>query len=115
MARLLLLDDDPSCLGFLSRLLGRDGHEVRTASSSREALEIGASFEPQILVSDWLLDRERSGLETARELIARLPRMAIVFVSGLDPDDLCDQVAGLPVRSILQKPIDFAELRRCIA
>jgi DNA-binding response OmpR family regulator len=115
MTRLLLLDDDPSTLGFLALMLGRDGYDVRTATSGSQAVEIGASFEPHILIADWLLGQDGSGLEAARDLIARLPRLAIVFVSGLEPEELSVQSAGLPVRSILQKPLDFAALRRCLA
>src|ERR1051326_5497953 len=38
--RILIVDDDASMLQFLSILLAKDGHEVLTASSGREALEL---------------------------------------------------------------------------
>ena len=37
MASVLVIDDDPQVRGFLSALLGRDGHEVRAAEEDRRA------------------------------------------------------------------------------
>ena len=51
--RILIVDDDPTNLHYLKRLLDIGGYDnVRTATSGREALLVGASFDPDIIILD---------------------------------------------------------------
>jgi len=49
---LLLVDDEENVLRSLTRLFRRDGYQILTASSVREAFDLLASREVQVIVSD---------------------------------------------------------------
>ena len=55
MARILVVEDEAIPRMVLSKVLTRDGHEVRDASSGSEAMEIAQGFGPELLLADWLL------------------------------------------------------------
>jgi CheY-like chemotaxis protein len=65
--RILLVDDEPTTIALLSVLLTREGHEVRTASSSAEAIPLAAKFLPAIICLDLRMPR-LDGYEIARAL-----------------------------------------------
>lgn len=52
MARILVVDDDAAILKLISAILGRAGHEVRTARHPLAALELMAHERPDLVISD---------------------------------------------------------------
>lgn len=56
-ARILVVDDEPGVLNFVSKALLLRGHEVQVASSPVEALELAKAAEPcfDLLVSDVIM------------------------------------------------------------
>ena len=40
---------------YLERYLSREGYDVRTAGSGREAIDVSQEFDPEILLADWML------------------------------------------------------------
>lgn len=71
MARLLLVEDEPTHRGAYKHFLAEDGHEVREARCGREAIESAKTFRPSAVVLDLVLPdtvkQVRSGEETRRE------------------------------------------------
>src|SRR5215208_327463 len=73
--RILVIDDDLDLLMLLERLLQKEGYEVETAASLREAEEIIVSFEPDLVLLDinvrgedgrklcWKLKKENGSME----------------------------------------------------
>jgi signal transduction histidine kinase/DNA-binding response OmpR family regulator len=55
--KILVVDDDRVILTFASKLLARDGHDVRTASDGFEALQLLAGFTPQIIFFDLIMPK----------------------------------------------------------
>jgi len=47
--KILLVDDEPDILEFLSYNLEKEGFDVRTASNGEEAIEIARSFIPHLI------------------------------------------------------------------
>ena len=106
-ARVLILDDDPVARDIFARVLTAEGYDVRTAGTAQEALSASSSFEPQALVSDWMLKEELDGLDVARTLYERHPGMRIYFITGLPADHLKNQLNGLSIAKIYEKPVQF--------
>ena len=50
--RVLVVDDDPTALALLPRLLGRAGAQVHTAASAEAGLAAILAFRPDVLISD---------------------------------------------------------------
>ena len=112
--RIFLIEDDPSTLSVLSRLLRLDGHAISTANCVKAAREVidrdGCEFD--LIISDIGLP-DGNGLELMRDLQSRRPCPAIAL-TGFGMED--DVRRGLDVgfRAHLTKPIDFRTLEATI-
>ena len=83
--RVLVVDDDPDVLKFVSAVLSRNGYEVLTASSGEEALAIvhGSATPVHLLVSDVVMP-VMSGPELADQIMEENGARNILFMSGYD-------------------------------
>ncbi len=72
MARVLVVDDEPSYRKYLERYLIHEGYELKTAGSSTEAMRIAADFEPHVLLVDWMLKDRLHGLDVGLALRAEM-------------------------------------------
>jgi CheY-like chemotaxis protein len=110
--RILLIEDEPTTLLVLARLLRKLGHEVTTASTVREALTVAEGTEFDIAVSDIGLP-DGSGLDLMRQLSATRDLPAIALTGfGMQEDIRRSREAGFAAH--LTKPIDFARLMTTI-
>jgi len=81
MAKILIIDDDPSILTMLKRMLEKAGHEVDIAGNGKEGLEKIESCPPDLLVTDIVMP-EKEGLELIVFLRKKNPGLKIVAISG---------------------------------
>jgi CheY-like chemotaxis protein len=79
MALLLVVDDDPSILRAVSRLLESEGHTVRAATGGELALRLAE--EPALAVIDVMMPG-MNGIELAHRLRERQPQLPIIFLTG---------------------------------
>jgi CheY-like chemotaxis protein len=101
-----VIDDNAATAESLSILLGMWGHEVATAASGAEALELAASFDPQIVLLDIGLPG-MEGYEVARRLRAELhlnPAIVAMTGYGREEDRRRSREAGLHAH--LVKPVE---------
>jgi signal transduction histidine kinase/CheY-like chemotaxis protein len=111
--RVLVLDDDAAVLDAMRSLLEGWGCEVTTATAPEEAeASLAAAPElPDLLVVDYRLRRQSSGLETIERLrdLAGSAIPALVITGDTAPDRLREaQESGHP---LLHKPVQPAQLR----
>jgi CheY-like chemotaxis protein len=90
--RVLVVDDDLLSVRVLSSILQRHGHEVLTAITLSDALEIvreqGTSL--HVALVDYYLDRGNTGAMLVKEL----PRAVACFlISGYTPEEIRERVA----------------------
>ena len=109
-AKVLVLDDDPVARDIFSRVLRAEGYEVSSAGTAQQAIDMAESFKPQALVSDWMLKEELDGLDVARAIRDRQPELRIFFITGLPADHLRNQLNGLTICKIYEKPAQFDPL-----
>jgi len=81
MAKILIIDDDPSILTMLKRMLEKAGYEVDIASNGSEGLKKIESSPPDLLVTDIVMP-EKEGLELISYLRGKIPGLKIVAISG---------------------------------
>lgn len=103
---ILLIEDEPELASLLEEILG--GHEVRTANTMEQAVEILRSFEPCVVISDLSLpDVPRS------EVIERIRRAApappIILMSAIAPEELAQTGREQGATRIIAKPFDLDE------
>lgn len=114
--RILVLDDDNAVLEAMSGLLGRWGCAVIKAASLEEAQEKleTSALSPELLIVDYRLGGELSGLEAVAILQKNLRRYvpALVITGDTAPDHLREaEASGYP---LLHKPVQPAKLRGAV-
>ena len=103
MSSLLLVDDDLSLLGALSRFLSDHGFDVTSCSTFEDAKREIATLQPEIVVTDVRLGAF-NGLQLA--LLARdvRPDVRIVVFSGFDDPVLKEEARRIGA-TYLVKPV----------
>lgn len=80
-ARILVVDDNPSNTKLMTFVLGARGWDVRSAADATEAMEMVASFHPELIVMDIQLPIV-DGLELTRRLKADPATRDIIVVAA---------------------------------
>ena len=111
MARILVVDDEPSIRMLIRTILQSEGHTITTASNGREALEMVIENVPELIVLDLMMP-EMDGWHLLEELHIRGLRRhtRVVIVSGhYDPQGVTDERRE-HAQHVLPKPFDPASL-----
>jgi len=108
MARVLVVDDEPTLVDTIRYNLRRDGYEVHVASEGNEALKLARATSPDLVVLDLMLPG-LDGLEVCRQL-RRESTVPILMLTA--KDDEVDKIVGLEVGAddYMTKPFSMREL-----
>lgn len=107
--RVLLVDDNADFLVPLARFLAARGHDVKSARSGGEALELARAFAPEVAVLDIKLPG-MDGYALARHVGAA--RLIALTGYGDDHDEARSRAHGFHAHFV--KPIDIAILMETI-
>ena len=111
---LLLVDDEPSILSALNRLLRRDGYTILTSESPAAAFDLLAQHEVQVIVSDQRMP-EMSGTEFLERVKKLYPETIRIVLSGYtDLETVTDAINRGAIYRFLTKPWDDELLRKQI-
>jgi len=93
-AAILVVEDEPAIQELIAVNLGRNGHQVRRASSGQEAFAAIAQALPDVVLLDWMLP-DTPGPVIAQRLRgeARTREVPIIMLTARAGED--DKVAGL--------------------
>src|SRR5918997_6048863 len=101
--RCLLIDDSPEFLASAARLLESQGIDVvGCATSTREALELVATLDPNLALVDIELADE-DGIALAQQLSARAPSTPVVLISAYDQADVGELIVETRAAGFLPK------------
>ncbi|MCB2195309.1 MAG: response regulator transcription factor [Bacteroidetes bacterium] len=91
--KILLVDDEPDILEFLSYNINKEGFEVFTASNGREAIDKAKKVNPHLILLDVMMP-EMDGIETCELLRQdkKLQNTIIAFLTARGED--YSQIAG---------------------
>lgn len=113
---ILIVEDNPTNLKLEKLLLTIEGYEVRVAINAEEALNVLASFCPQLILMDLQLPG-KNGLDLTRELKANPKFKDIVIVAltayAMKGDEEKAKAAGCD--GYMTKPISVATFPNEIA
>jgi DNA-binding response OmpR family regulator len=112
--KILLVEDHEDSRDILANLLQRCGHEVNTAGSVGDAIDLMNSFQFEGLICDIGLP-DGNGLELAAEAKRRQPWKRIVALTGRDREDEKELGLAAGFDAYLTKPFDLHELRTLFA
>lgn len=98
----LLVEDDPHQRGVLRRALASHGYGVRAVGNATDARGLEGAA-PDLILTDVVLP-DGNGIDLARELAARWPASAFLFISGYTGEHL-EAVGSIPADAhLLPKP-----------
>ena len=107
---LLLVDDEIRVLGALERALRRENWFIRTAESSREALEILDSCDFDVVLSDHKMPG-MSGVELLGRIAESHPHTIRLLLTGWSEGISQEALNAAGVEQVISKPWDDAELK----
>jgi two-component system, OmpR family, response regulator len=107
--RILVVDDEPSIVDAVSTALRYEGFDVREASNGRDALALVTSFEPELVVLDWMLP-DIEGIEVGRRLRERGFKTAILFLTAKDAVENKVEALRAGGDDYVTKPFSLAEI-----
>lgn len=111
---LLCVDDEPSILSALRRLLRKEDYRILTAGSGEEGLAVLAREDVQVVVSDYRMPG-MVGTVFLREVRQRHPDTVRVVLSGYaDAHVIVEAINEGEVYRFMPKPWDEHELRAMI-
>ena len=113
MARLLVVDDEPSICWGLARLAGELGHVVDTAASAEQGLELAARDRPDAMVLDVRLPGMDglTAMDHFRKLLGPLP---IIIITAYGELPIAVEAVRRGAFDYLVKPFDLAPAQRAI-
>jgi DNA-binding NtrC family response regulator len=109
-AKILLVDDEPGMLRYIRTLLEVEDHDVQTASTGEEALElVKKGLAPNLVLLDLLMPGI-DGLETLESLRKLQPNIKVVMLSCVNDTKKVVQAIRLGASDYITKPFQKAEL-----
>lgn len=108
----LVVDDSPDSLGFVTEALKKTGIAVLVATSGEAALKICERVTPDTILMDAIMPG-LDGFETCRKLKEHpgLQHVPVIFMTGLSETEHIVQALEAGGVDFLTKPIDVDELK----
>lgn len=108
----LIVDDSPEALGFLTDALEQSGFSVLIATSGQASLNIAEKITPDIILMDAVMP-SMDGFETCRRLKANgaIASVPVIFMTGLTETEHVVHALESGGVDYLSKPINIDELR----
>src|SRR5207244_1037988 len=113
MATILVVDDERMLCDLLQEMLRRHGHEILTAYSGQEAIELHRQRRPQFTLLDLTLP-DMNGIEVLTRIRESDPKAAVMILTGSQDQSLLKEALDLESVDILGKPFDLERVALAI-
>jgi CheY-like chemotaxis protein len=82
---ILVVDDDPAILKFVSEFLAQGAYNVLTANNGQDAIQQAKAYKQEIhlLLADFEMP-EMSGIDLATKLTLERPKIQVLLMSGFN-------------------------------
>lgn len=110
----LVVEDNEHVAKFADLVLTAQGYRVSTATDGRQGLDVFASEQPDVILSDVIMP-VMSGPEMIEELISAGSAPPVVFMSGYTEDRLVTLGCDLSRMPVIGKPFSRTELLNAIS
>jgi two-component system, OmpR family, response regulator CpxR len=116
MATAVVIDDDAQVRCLVAMMLKRAGYEVAQAKDGEEGIELCATLDPEVIVTDIFMPR-LDGIDVLRAAKARTRQSRVVAISGGSPRlqvDFLQVAERLGADAIVQKPFTPSQLLQAV-
>ena len=111
--RILLVDDEDSLLQGLSEFLRESGHNVETAASGQQAIDLLKERAFTLLVTDIRMPNI-SGLALLRHTREHCPDVQVILITGYASTESAIEALRLAAYDYIEKPFEMLELLQTI-
>jgi twitching motility two-component system response regulator PilH len=111
MARVLIVDDSPSQLAGMKKIMEKLGHEVISAEDGAQGVEVAKRELPDLILMDVVMPN-LNGFQATRSISKDAATAHIPIVLVTTKDQVTDKVWGLRqgAKAYLTKPVNEAAL-----
>jgi two-component system OmpR family response regulator len=109
VARVLVVDDEPRIVSFVSRALSAEGFQVDGAHDGDRALELAKTGSYELVVLDLLLPH-LDGMTVLQDLMEHRPDQRVLVLSALTDAETKVRCLEFGASDYLSKPFSLAEL-----
>ena len=104
MARVLIVDDETGLRKTMQQFLLRDGHDVEVVEQAESALEMLATGDFEIVISDIILP-QMNGIELLHCIRADYPHILVILITGEPSVTTASEAVRANAFDYLDKPI----------
>ncbi len=113
MKKILIIDDDAALREVMKTVLAGP-YNLREAGTKADGLALMATFKPDLVILDVMMESLNSGFEAAREIKAdgKFRNVKILMITNVDRETRIDykseagDASWLPVDDYVLKPVD---------
>ncbi len=109
MARILVVEDDPSILNLLTALLTEEGHHVVPATNGQAGLEMFDAHPFDLLISDLRMS-PMDGLELLEHVQKRRPRFPVIMMTAYGTVESAVEAMKVGAFDYIPKPFKINDL-----
>lgn len=113
MPKILIVDDEPNILLYLSEALEDENYAITTKINGREAINILEKEEFDLLLVDLKL-KDIDGLQVMREARNRWPDTIVIMLTGHGSLESAREAIDYEVFAYLIKPVGVADLKNTL-
>jgi CheY-like chemotaxis protein len=118
--RILVIDDDPDFIEYITVVLSANGYIVDTASSVVEGLRLMHSNTPDLVIADMMISYRLDGCTIIRRMrmdphLKSIPILIVSAVMANKEDTLCPASESDEISAFMCKPLDPSPLLQCVA
>jgi len=112
MARILIMDDEPSIRDLLRAMLTQEGYDVIEAPDGDAGMRLFRESPVELVITDLIMP-DKEGIETIMELRRDFPRVKIIAISGggvVDAEDYLKMASSVGAHRIFKKPFGVTDM-----
>ncbi|OGQ97899.1 MAG: hypothetical protein A2505_05205 [Deltaproteobacteria bacterium RIFOXYD12_FULL_55_16] len=109
MNTILVVDDQPTVVYSLKRLLQMEGYQIITAENGKEAIELAARHKPDLVIMDVRMPG-LDGLDALARIKTDQPQTQVIMMTAYSTIDKAIAAMKLGAFDYLAKPFDNKEL-----
>jgi len=110
MAKIMIVDDEPSMVEVIATLCREKGHQALPFSSSVAALDQLEKAAPQLVIVDIKMEKV-GGFDILRECKEKLPNTAVIMITGYASVETAVEAMKLGAFDYITKPFKIDELQ----
>jgi DNA-binding NtrC family response regulator len=111
--RVLVVEDDPVARKLLAEVLKRDGLDVRSVETAKQALVAQDAFDPGVVITDVRLTG-MDGIALLRRLRERRPAVQVVVVTAFGSLDTAVEAIRQRAYDYVSKPFPVEDMCRTV-